>query len=133
MKGADLHHALGIVRQLSWTLYKVAAIVDGLRAAPSDPPAAAMYPESIDEGPFPAPPRTLQRLEFKAEIKYMAKGHKALRTPEIPRYSEMARYVFNRTDWDGERFDVYRCRIAYPILPSTTGIRFNLPERPADG
>lgn len=102
-------------------------VLDGMYA--SDAPTAVMYPESIDEGPFPARPRSLQRLEFKAAATCLGNGAKALRTPEVPRYGEVAEYVFNRLGWDGERFKVYRCRVAYPMLPSTTAICFTLPER----
>jgi hypothetical protein len=42
----------------------------------------------------------------------------------------MAQYVFDRLGWDGTQFDAHRCRIAYPVLPSTVAISIDLPEAP---
>ncbi len=36
--------------------------------------------------------------------------------PGIPRYPEVVRSVLGRLGWQGTRFDVYRCRLAYPVL-----------------
>jgi len=61
---------------------------------------------------------------------YLGSGPSVLHTPDVPRYGEMARYVFDRLGWDGERFDVYRCRVEYPVMHSAVVIRFDLPEPP---
>ena len=45
-------------------------------------------------------------------------------------YPEMGRYLLERLGWHGDRSDVYRCRIEYPVLPSTAVIVFELPEQP---
>ena len=49
----------------------------------------------------------------------------------MPRYVEMARYAFARLGWDGEQFEVYRCRVEYPVMHSAVVIRFPLPVAPA--
>jgi hypothetical protein len=63
---------------------------------------------------------------------YLGKGASALATADFPRYSELGRYIFNRLGWDGERFDVYRCRVDYPVLPSTVVMAFDLPAAPGE-
>ncbi len=73
-----------------------------------------------------------QGLEPREPVTHLGKGASALYTTDYPQYPELARYVFQQLGWDGDRFDVYRCRIQYPILPSTLAIFFDLPEAPAD-
>ncbi len=65
-------------------------------------------------------------------VSYLGKGPSVLHSPDVPRYAEMGRYVFERAGWDGERFDVYRCRIEYPVMPSSIAVRFDLPEAPGE-
>lgn len=71
-----------------------------------------------------------QSLEPFESVKRLGRGPGSLYTPEYPRYPELARYAFERLGWDGERFDVYRCRVEYPILPSTIALFFDLPDAP---
>lgn len=70
-----------------------------------------------------------QRLEYES-VEHLGKGTTVLYTPDYPRYPELGRYAFDRLGWDAERFDVYRCRVEYPVLPSTIAIFFDLPEAP---
>ncbi len=69
-------------------------------------------------------------LGVKESAVYMGKGPSVLQTLDVPRYPEMAQYAFERLGWDGEKFDVYRCRVAYPVMPSSVVVRFDLPEKP---
>ncbi len=39
-----------------------------------------------------------------------------LRTLDCPRYQEMVEHVLERMGWHRTRFDIYRCRVRYPIL-----------------
>lgn len=70
-----------------------------------------------------------QRLAYES-VERLGRGASVLYTPEYPRYPELARYAFDRLRWDAERFDVYRCRIEYPVLPSTVAMFFDLPDAP---
>lgn len=67
------------------------------------------------------------RLAYES-VEYLGKGASVLYTPEYPRYPELGRYAFDRLGWNVDRFDVYRCRVEYPVLPSTIAMFFNLPE-----
>jgi hypothetical protein len=73
-----------------------------------------------------------QHLEPLEPVAHLGKGASVLYTPDYPRYPELGRYAFEQVGWDGDRFDVYRCRIEYPILPSTVALFFDLPEAPAE-
>jgi hypothetical protein len=61
-------------------------------------------------------------------VHYAGKASVSLRTPEIPRYNDMLRFVFDRMGWDPAKFDVYRVRMQYPIMPSY--VRMRHPLRP---
>ena len=73
-----------------------------------------------------------QRLEPLEPVAHLGRGASVLYTTDYPQYPELGRYAFEKLGWDGDRFDVYRCRIQYPILPSTVALFFNLPEAPAE-
>jgi hypothetical protein len=69
------------------------------------------------------------QLEPREPVAYLGKGCAALYTPDVPRYAELGQ-LFERMGADPERFDVYRCRVEYPVLPSTVAMAFDLPAAP---
>ena len=75
--------------------------------------------------------RECDYLSANESVAYLGRGPSALQSRDTPRYVELARYVFDRLNWDKERFDVFRCQMAYPVLSSSVVMRFDLPERPA--
>lgn len=95
-----------------------------------NPPSAAVCCEHFHEfrGEDPWPKRSL--LTAPEPVSYLGRGVSVLQTQDYPRYTEMARYVFDRLGWNDEAFDVYRCRIEYPVVPSTVMIYFDLPKAP---
>lgn len=70
-------------------------------------------------------------LPSRFSVTHLGKGPSVLHTADVPRYAELGRYVFDRLGWEGDRFDVYRCRIEYPVVPSSIALRFPLPEPPS--
>jgi hypothetical protein len=70
------------------------------------------------------------RIRLDENVVCLGRGSSALRTPDVPRYVEMGKYVFDRLGWDEDEFHVYRCRIDYPAVPSIAAIGFQLPEAP---
>jgi hypothetical protein len=64
-------------------------------------------------------------------VAYLGKGSSVLYSTDFPRYGELGRHVFERLGWEAERFDVYRCRIEYPVMPSVVAMAFNLPPEPS--
>jgi hypothetical protein len=71
-----------------------------------------------------------QQLEPREPVAYLGKGCSVLYTPDVPGYADLGRYVFERLGSDPERFDVYRYRVEYPVLPSTVAMAFDLPAAP---
>ncbi len=70
-----------------------------------------------------------ERLPMQVSAEPLGCGPSVLRTPDVPRYAEMMRYVFERLRRDADRFEVYRCRVEYPVMPSSVVIKFDLPPR----
>ena len=76
--------------------------------------------------------RKRHRLPVYQSVSYLGKGPSVLHTPDIPRYAQMGRYALERAGWEGEKFDVYRCRIEYPVMPSSIVVVFDLPDAPTE-
>ena len=96
-------------------------------------PQLAIYSEL--DGGRPVPPiegRERDRLATNDSVEYLGKGPSVVHTPHVPRYAEMIRYVLDRLGSDGERFDVYRVEIEYPIIPTSVALIHELPEAPAE-
>jgi len=72
------------------------------------------------------------QLPIEADIQKLGKGPAAAVTPYIPWYTEMLSDVFEKLDWDPDRFVTYRTVIEYPVVPSTISMRSLLPERKRD-
>jgi len=96
-------------------------------------PVAGVYAQHLNETAYPALQRDLDRIPpLPASAAYLGKGTSVMRTPDVPNYAAMAQRAFDRLGADGDEFDVYRCRIEYPVMPSTVLLRFELPERAAN-
>ena len=95
-------------------------------------PEFAVYSE-LAGGP-PVPPvegRERDRLSTWESVEYLGKGPSVVHTPHVPRHAEMTRYALDKLGWDGERFDVYRVQMQYPIIPTSVLMMHELPEAPA--
>lgn len=93
-------------------------------------PTVSMCADHLAELRTPGSNAPWQSLEPYESVEYLGKGPAVLYTPDYPRYPELGRYAFERLGWNAERFDVYRCRVEYPIVPSTVAIFFDLPNAP---
>lgn len=92
-------------------------------------PEVVVFGEHFGGPGFPSPTKERDRLDMLESVVYLGKGLSVLRTRDVPRYVEMARYAVDRLRLDENSFDVYRCRIEYPVMPSSVVVRFDLPER----
>jgi hypothetical protein len=93
-------------------------------------PELAVYSQ-LGGGPsIPHPEMERERLPARESVEYLGKGPSVIYTPHVPRYSEMVRYVFDKLGWDGERFDVYRAVLLFPVIPTSVVMRHELPEAP---
>ena len=94
-------------------------------------PELAIYSDHMAQLPYPAHTHRMDNLLLPNEnVAYLGRGARALSTTEISRLPEMAQYVFDQLGWDGQQFDVFQCRIVYPIMPSTVAVSHDLPEAP---
>jgi hypothetical protein len=73
--------------------------------------------------------RPHDRSSLRESVVYLGRGPSVLDTPEMPRHKEMVMAALGKVGWDAEKFDVYRCRVEFPVVPSTVGIEFDLPEK----
>jgi hypothetical protein len=75
-------------------------------------------------------PREVDRLPQREEVVYMGRGAEAFATPDVPHYVEMAAFAFKKVGWNPIDFHVWRCRVEYPVLPSSVVVQFDLPSPP---
>lgn len=64
-------------------------------------------------------------------VQRLGTGASVLPTPDVPRYLEMANYVSDRLGLDLDDFEVFRCRVEFPVMHSAMVIRFELLDPPS--
>jgi hypothetical protein len=57
---------------------------------------------------------------------FMGSGAVALGLEDVPHYEELIRFACARMHWVLDEFDVYRCLVEYPVMPSSLITRFRL-------
>ncbi|MFH1749246.1 MAG: hypothetical protein ABIG44_19620 [Planctomycetota bacterium] len=96
-------------------------------------PDLAVYSELAGGPPvLPIESRERDRLATWEWVEYLGKGPAVVHTPHVPRYAEMIRYTLDKLGWDGKRFDVYRVRMQFPIIPTSVLVTYELPEAPTE-
>jgi hypothetical protein len=106
-----------------------------------------VFDQFIHEGLFPPAPREVrlyanlvdparfadgQLLPVFERVETPGCGLEVVHTPDVPRYGEMARYVFERLGWDPAQFELYRLRMQFPPIPTAAVVRHVLwPSRAA--
>ncbi len=65
------------------------------------------------------------------EIQYIGSGADCTFSNDIPRYPDLARLACKAQGWDADEFDVYRMKMAYPILNAMVRIAvvYKLPQQ----
>lgn len=114
------------VRTPSEVLIHDVLVPEGL--FPSASPRVEMF-HTLAGGPFARMQPPHDRLAMRESVIYVGRGPDAVSTDDIPGYAEMLSAAFSRVGWDGSRFDVYRCRVEYPVVPSTVRVMFDLPSK----
>lgn len=61
-------------------------------------------------------------------LSVLAGGIDSLATPELPRQADLVRWALDRLGWAHSEFQVFRCRVEYPLVPSSLSLVFPLPE-----
>jgi len=65
-----------------------------------------------------------ERLPLHETVRPSRRGLDALQATEVPDYPELARYALDQVGWEHDAFELFRFRLAYPVLPSTVVLRF---------
>jgi len=94
-------------------------------------PLVGCYSSMLSGSRLPEEMESCDRLPLKESMVYLGRGLPVLRSSDIHRHAEMYSAVFEKLSWAPEQFEVYRCRVAFPIMLSSVMIRFDLPERPS--
>lgn len=63
-------------------------------------------------------------------VGHLGQGAHVLDAADVPRYPEMFRYVCGQLGWDPDAFHAFRCRVDYPVMPSSVVVGYDLPARP---
>ncbi len=93
-------------------------------------PEVAVY-GALRGNESPAGTAQRQQLPIRERVVSLGSGADAVQTPEVPQYPEMFRYVCRILGWDPDEFDVYRLRLAFPVLSSDVKLQFHLAGQPA--
>jgi len=70
------------------------------------------------------------KLPMRQEISRLRRTAEYAHIQEVPTYSDMLRYSFDRMQWQMNEFDVYRLRIEYPLMDTLTALWFYTPNSP---
>lgn len=93
-------------------------------------PETRVYSQRLGPAPVVECMQERDLLSLHESATYLGKGPPVLHTPDVPHYPQLGQHVFDRLGWNGDVFDVYRCRIEYPVVPSEVRVHFGYPEAP---
>jgi hypothetical protein len=96
-------------------------------------PRVSVFTDHACTEPCMTPARERDRLPQRESVEYLGKAAQALSNRHVPRHAEMMQYAFDQLGWNAAKFDVYQCRVEYPIVPSSVVVSFDLPEKPEPG
>jgi hypothetical protein len=94
---------------------------------PPSPREVRMYANLADPAHFTEG----QLLPVFERVETLGSGKEVVHTPDVPRYGEMAQYVFERLGWDARQFELHRLRIQFPPMPAAVVVSHAL--HPARG
>jgi len=61
----------------------------------------------------------------------LGSGLSVLRTPLFPQYTEMLDEIFGHLKADPDHFEMHRCAMEYPVVPTIAMMRIPLPDAPS--
>jgi hypothetical protein len=67
-------------------------------------------------------------LPIRAEVVRLGAGLRALATDHVPEYAEIVEWGCAQVGWNPEEFEVHRCVVMYPPMPSSLVVGVDLPE-----
>lgn len=73
--------------------------------------------------------RPSDRIPMHEAAQHFAARETVPPAPEVPHWPEIVRHVLKEQGWWGQKFDVYRCLVQYPMLHAWTGMLVDRPGR----
>jgi hypothetical protein len=86
-------------------------------ALPDIEPAVAVFSEFRGHEFRRGADRERYRLPGHERAERVGTGAQAGNCTEVPRYTELAQFVFDRLRWQGDSFTLYRLRMQHPFVP----------------
>jgi hypothetical protein len=62
-------------------------------------------------------------MPVKESAVYSGNDLRAFETADIPRYPDMLRSVLDQHEWSNTTYDIFRCRVKFPIMHSLVHMR----------
>lgn len=91
-------------------------------------PIVSVFNDAVG-GDLPTTTRPNDRLPVREFVRHLGRSVDCLHTPDVSRYAEMVDSALERLGWDHTKFDVYRCRVEFLLVPSSVVMKFNLPDK----
>ena len=92
-------------------------------------PTLAVYSELTGETPQKFLAGGRSRLPVYEKVAPLGRASASLHAAEIPRYSDITRFVFDRMGWDARQFNVFRVHMEFPPIPTAIVVSIELPEK----
>lgn len=92
------------------------------------PPEVGLFSELGDSITSPSQLRDRRRLPLNERLQDLGEDPLPLATPEVARYGQMVRTMFERTGWSPKDFHAFRMRVPFPAYPTALVFRYRLPE-----
>ncbi len=68
-----------------------------------------------------------KRILEHCSVAHLGQGSHMLDTTDVPGYPQMFREVCRQLGWNPALFHAFRCRVEYPIMPSSVVVGYDLP------
>ncbi len=98
---------------------------------PKVDPRLSVYSELTGETPPLQLAQARIALPVFEQVNFLGRGRSILYSAEVPRYSEIADFVFNRFGWDSQEWDIYRVTMDFPPIPTSVVVSTDLPSPPS--
>jgi hypothetical protein len=97
---------------------------------PDIKPQPLLYSESSGVAPDDQLIDHADLLPLSERVERAGQGLSAAGLVGLPRYRDLMEFAFARADWNPQDFELLRLRQAYPAMPTSLVMRFELPPEP---
>ena len=90
-------------------------------------PTPALFNRLNGDGVTASDPRDDNRVPLLESMQDLGRGHAAMASPHVPRYTELLALAFERAGWDSAGFRGFRFSMRYPPIPTSLVLGAELP------